>query len=569
MAYTIQYGDTLNSIARRNGVSVQQLLAANPGITDPNKIYAGKSLNLPGAGANTAPTPAVKPTAPTAPATPAAPVPPATGQQKTIGEVANSLVPDMPAEDPQLASYYQSQGKLVNDQVDEAAIRKQTMERYGTQFDAIRAAAAQKAAEFKRLGQNQLGQNAAMQARAGVIGSNFQTAENDRVNASTNELINAANAEAEAKIAFLMGEAEEDVSAQYAAKQDAIKQGMAEYQKYLATRDSARQEGVSKLAKLFAAQGIDVTQLSADDIKKLEKSYGISAQALQAEIQSAKMADKNAFFELSDGESRYQLDPVTGKAVLLAENTKNFAPSKYNSAGRSIAGGGAGGTGGSGGTGSSSTKLAYDDPNYLNSVINASKGGRRLTQSEAEPLTKMKRVVGQASTISQLIGTIDTGPIQGIIKSNNPYDTKARLLQANVTALVPTLARGVYGEVGVLTDTDVDRYTKTIASLKNTEDVNKAVMAMTLDIAAKSMAAQLESMAAAGRDVSGFYNMYNDINTKVNTLKSQLEAKTQQATAPTTKNVAGMVRMKSPDGRIIQVPADKVKQALANRYVQL
>lgn len=46
MAYTIQSGDTLSGIAARNNTTVSQLMALNPYITDPNKIYAGKTLNL-------------------------------------------------------------------------------------------------------------------------------------------------------------------------------------------------------------------------------------------------------------------------------------------------------------------------------------------------------------------------------------------------------------------------------------------------------------------------------------------------------------------------------------------
>ena len=45
--YLIKPGDTLNSIAKRHGVSLAALLAANPKITDPNKIRAGDVLNLP------------------------------------------------------------------------------------------------------------------------------------------------------------------------------------------------------------------------------------------------------------------------------------------------------------------------------------------------------------------------------------------------------------------------------------------------------------------------------------------------------------------------------------------
>ena len=44
--YTIQKGDNLSSIAQRNGTTVNDLLQLNPGIKNPNMIYAGSQLNL-------------------------------------------------------------------------------------------------------------------------------------------------------------------------------------------------------------------------------------------------------------------------------------------------------------------------------------------------------------------------------------------------------------------------------------------------------------------------------------------------------------------------------------------
>lgn len=47
---TINSGDTLSSIAAANNTTVEALMAANPNITDPNKIVAGASINIPGSG---------------------------------------------------------------------------------------------------------------------------------------------------------------------------------------------------------------------------------------------------------------------------------------------------------------------------------------------------------------------------------------------------------------------------------------------------------------------------------------------------------------------------------------
>src|SRR5512139_3672263 len=60
--HTVRFGETLNSISRLYGVSVQALMAAN-NIYNPNLIYAGQSLCIPGS-------------APVPPAPPAPPSPP-------------------------------------------------------------------------------------------------------------------------------------------------------------------------------------------------------------------------------------------------------------------------------------------------------------------------------------------------------------------------------------------------------------------------------------------------------------------------------------------------------------
>jgi LysM repeat protein len=46
--YVIKAGDNLANIAKSKGTTVAELMKLNPTITNPNLIYAGKSLNLPG-----------------------------------------------------------------------------------------------------------------------------------------------------------------------------------------------------------------------------------------------------------------------------------------------------------------------------------------------------------------------------------------------------------------------------------------------------------------------------------------------------------------------------------------
>ena len=68
--YVVEPGDTLSQIARDYGVTVAQILAENPSITDPNLIHAGTTLTLPSTPTSTStPQPTPQPT-PVAQATP-------------------------------------------------------------------------------------------------------------------------------------------------------------------------------------------------------------------------------------------------------------------------------------------------------------------------------------------------------------------------------------------------------------------------------------------------------------------------------------------------------------------
>ena len=48
MRHIIKRGETLYSISRDYRVSIAQLLAANPSITNMNVIYVGQTINIPG-----------------------------------------------------------------------------------------------------------------------------------------------------------------------------------------------------------------------------------------------------------------------------------------------------------------------------------------------------------------------------------------------------------------------------------------------------------------------------------------------------------------------------------------
>lgn len=151
-------------------------------------------------------------------------------------------------------------------------------------------------------------------------------------------------------------------------------------------------------------------------------------------------------------------------------------------------------------------------------VIRASAGGKDASDTFKQSFEKALNVIDQIVNLKGTIEGESTGPIWGILRSNNPYDTKAQQIKAQITAIVPNLARGVYGEVGVLTDNDVALYSKTLPSLKSTQEVSDAVLGITIRSVQRSIENKIKSQAGFGVDMSGIENVYREVKAKADEL---------------------------------------------------
>lgn len=149
-------------------------------------------------------------------------------------------------------------------------------------------------------------------------------------------------------------------------------------------------------------------------------------------------------------------------------------------------------------------------------------GGKPLTDTFAQRLDKGLTVLDQIGVLQQNIANVKTGPIVGAFKGANPWDTNAQTIKAQLNAIVPNLARGVYGEVGVLTDNDIATYSKTLPNLNSTEDIRNAVLGITVDLIGKSIKRTLEVNASNGKDVSQFVDLYNEMNNTRDSILSQI-----------------------------------------------
>lgn len=118
MDYLIKKGDTLSQLAATNKTDVGTLLKLNPSITNPDLIYAGATLKLPGA------TPPVVP-----------PTNPVTSLADKYGTTSGISTSDQ----PRFADQQKTAEQLAQDQKDQAELARLTTKQ---QLDAARAAVA-------------------------------------------------------------------------------------------------------------------------------------------------------------------------------------------------------------------------------------------------------------------------------------------------------------------------------------------------------------------------------------------------------------------------------------------
>ena len=161
-------------------------------------------------------------------------------------------------------------------------------------------------------------------------------------------------------------------------------------------------------------------------------------------------------------------------------------------------------------------------------VIRASAGGKDVDTTFLQAFEKGINVVYQVGDLQAEIKNEITGPILGTLRSVNPYDVKARLIKAQLTAITPNLARGIYGEVGVLTDNDIKLYSQTLPTLKNPEDVRNAILGMTVRSLQRSLENKIKVQAGFGRDVSGIENVYLEVKKLADNILNPLVGATKE-----------------------------------------
>lgn len=163
---------------------------------------------------------------------------------------------------------------------------------------------------------------------------------------------------------------------------------------------------------------------------------------------------------------------------------------------------------------------------FATKLMASGKNDKNLDATERNSLSKARTVVNQLDALqSNIAKQQGTSVIKG--KTKNLLEkfglgADVGVINAQLQAITPNLARGTYGEVGVLTDADIANYRKTLPRLDRPQDQNDAVLALTLKTVLNSMENTLSSAANSGINVSGWTQDYLNIRKQINTIEDRI-----------------------------------------------
>lgn len=145
-------------------------------------------------------------------------------------------------------------------------------------------------------------------------------------------------------------------------------------------------------------------------------------------------------------------------------------------------------------------------------------------QSDSQSLDKYKFTIDRLGELQEMLSGEETGPIIGTLRSANPWDKKASLIKAQLAKIVPSLARGVFNEVGVLTEPDIENYSKTVGNLTAPEEVNEALTDMAIKMVSGGLEEKLSTLAKSRINVSQYHDTLLRVKEATNRLLGEEEA---------------------------------------------
>lgn len=203
-------------------------------------------------------------------------------------------------------------------EVDPNKVRQDTIKRFQDEIDALNEIYRQKRLEAEIQGQGRIGTGTAIQARRGLIGSDFGTAQKQNIQAYNQRIQDAIAAEKAQAMANIYSKARGEAEKEIQDKVKAQKEGAESYIKFLSGEAERKATRVKKVAYQMLTDDIDESLMEDADWKGIADELGVSAdvlkQSYQAQIQEQAAAEAESW-EKPMKVGNNLVDPRTGKVI--------------------------------------------------------------------------------------------------------------------------------------------------------------------------------------------------------------------------------------------------------------
>lgn len=359
------------------------------------------------------------------------------------GPVMNDIYGDYNSYTENPNAYLASKG------VSEAGSRAKSLAAMQAQIDSTNNFYADQLRQAQIKGQGNLGSSTAIQARRGLLGSDFGAAQTEGVNQANTNVYNSIENEKQMRINELLSSAETSGIQRYKDERAAIESGLKSRIEYLKGAEERKKTGASDASAALIAGGYNIKDLTPEQVTAYAKGYGTTESAIKSAFDMSTyktkqeetkrqqdIADalvKKGVENVSQGTQGFFYNPKTQKYDLVANNPKTYAP-KAVSGGAGVGGTVSGGKYGSDldatigntlaiipskfgqATFSSQIAKARNDSDKINTIASVV-----LSNAPAAERTDFTNQAKAIKQLDQAIAMIDNGTKTGVLKAGQQY----------------------------------------------------------------------------------------------------------------------------------------------------
>lgn len=224
---------------------------------------------------------------------------PANQKTETAGDVYTGLVNPTTPEDQAILDAeekaYQA-GQTQTTAPDESQIRADTLSKFQSEIDALDRLYAQKKADittqYTKIGNERVGETGAIQARRGLIGSDFGTQATQNVVSANQQELNAAqekvDAELQAAKESILSQVRVQADKDYTDKLKAYQEGANATVEYLKSKKDRSTANTNAAIKNAILRGVDISNPEDPYVIQLAKSLGVVPENLSTSYKAQK-----------------------------------------------------------------------------------------------------------------------------------------------------------------------------------------------------------------------------------------------------------------------------------------